>query len=173
MFDLFAALDASDEQLDFPILYGSAKQGWMAVKPEGPQDSMAPLFDLVVSACAAARHRRRPLPHAGDDDRGQSVPRPRADRPHPLRRRQGRTRPSRRWRATARLIEQGRISKVLAFRGLERQADRGRPGRRHRRHRRPAAPRPSPTRSAIRRCERADRRPAHRSADLDHDLPHQ
>ncbi len=33
VFDLFAALDATDEQLDFPILYGSAKQGWMAEKP--------------------------------------------------------------------------------------------------------------------------------------------
>ena len=30
VFDLFAALDASNEQLDFPILYGSGKQGWMA-----------------------------------------------------------------------------------------------------------------------------------------------
>src|ERR1700739_1078732 len=29
VFDLFAALDASEAQLDFPILYGSAKQGWM------------------------------------------------------------------------------------------------------------------------------------------------
>jgi len=48
VFDLFAALDASEEQLDFPILYGSAKEGWMADKPEGPKDSMAPLFDLVV-----------------------------------------------------------------------------------------------------------------------------
>src|SRR5437867_5873800 len=36
VFDLFAALDASEEQLDFPILYGSAKQGWMAERPEGP-----------------------------------------------------------------------------------------------------------------------------------------
>src|ERR1700760_4648814 len=47
-FDLFAALDATDEQLDFPIIYGSAKQGWMADSPEGPQDGMGPLFDLVV-----------------------------------------------------------------------------------------------------------------------------
>src|ERR1700754_2337212 len=31
VFDLFANLDASEEQLDFPILYGSAKQGWMAL----------------------------------------------------------------------------------------------------------------------------------------------
>src|ERR1700748_2292532 len=38
VFDLFAALDASEEQLDFPILYGSAKQGWMAADPPGPQN---------------------------------------------------------------------------------------------------------------------------------------
>ena len=49
VFDLFAALDATEEQLDFPILYGSAKQGWMAESPEGPKDrGMAPLFDLVL-----------------------------------------------------------------------------------------------------------------------------
>ena len=36
------------------------------------------------------------------------------------------------------LIEQGRVTKVLAFRGLERTADRGSLRRRHRRHRRPA-----------------------------------
>src|SRR6202047_3698756 len=46
VFDLFAALDATDEQLDFPILYGSAKQGWMADSPDGPREGMAPLFDL-------------------------------------------------------------------------------------------------------------------------------
>jgi GTP-binding protein len=49
VFDLFAALDASDEQLDFPILYGSAKLGWMAEKLEGPTDQgMKPLFDLIL-----------------------------------------------------------------------------------------------------------------------------
>src|ERR1700710_1022860 len=49
VFDLFAALDATDEQLDFPILYGSAKQGWMATTHEGPKDQgMMPLFDLVL-----------------------------------------------------------------------------------------------------------------------------
>src|SRR5256714_6331788 len=50
VFDLFAALDASEEQLDFPILYGSAKQGWMATSPDGPKDGgMAALFDLVTA----------------------------------------------------------------------------------------------------------------------------
>src|ERR1700720_4723350 len=48
IFDLFANLDASEEQLDFPILYGSAKQGWMALDPNGPKENMAPLFDLVL-----------------------------------------------------------------------------------------------------------------------------
>src|ERR1700749_1718076 len=50
VFDLFAALDASEEQLDFPILYGSAKEGWMSLQgPEGPKDQgMAPLFDLIA-----------------------------------------------------------------------------------------------------------------------------
>jgi len=33
VFDLFAALDATEEQLDFPLLYVSAKQGWMATSP--------------------------------------------------------------------------------------------------------------------------------------------
>ncbi len=48
VFDLFAALDANDEQLDFPIIYGSAKNGWMANEPEGPQENMDPLFELVI-----------------------------------------------------------------------------------------------------------------------------
>src|SRR6202043_1474827 len=49
VFDLFAALDATEEQLDFPVLYGSATEGWMAADASGPTDQgMAPLFDLVV-----------------------------------------------------------------------------------------------------------------------------
>src|SRR5262249_15306272 len=47
VFDLFAALEASEDQLDFPILYGSAREGWMAASPDGPKDQgMAPLFNL-------------------------------------------------------------------------------------------------------------------------------
>src|SRR5213593_4235170 len=49
IFDLFANLDATDEQLDFPGLYGSGRDGWMATSPEGPKDNLTPLFDLVVS----------------------------------------------------------------------------------------------------------------------------
>ncbi len=59
IFDLFANLDATEEQLDFPILYGSAKQGWMAVDPNGPKEDMAPLFDLVLKHVRAAESGRR------------------------------------------------------------------------------------------------------------------
>src|SRR5216683_5579071 len=34
VFDLFAALDASEQQLDFPILYGSSREGWMSTSPD-------------------------------------------------------------------------------------------------------------------------------------------
>ncbi|NKB21734.1 MAG: translational GTPase TypA [Alphaproteobacteria bacterium] len=48
IFDLFAALDANEDQLDFPVLYGSSKQGWLADDPDGPQDSLEPLFNLIL-----------------------------------------------------------------------------------------------------------------------------
>src|SRR3989441_2428584 len=60
VFDLFAALDASDEQLDFPILYGSGRLGWMATSLEGSHDDgMQPLFDLVL------KHVRPPTVEPG------------------------------------------------------------------------------------------------------------
>src|SRR6266571_1685051 len=49
VFDLFAALDATDEQLDFPILYGSGRDGWVSTTLEGSHDDgMQPLFDLIL-----------------------------------------------------------------------------------------------------------------------------
>jgi len=48
-FDLFVALGADDGQLDFPILYGSAKEGWMSDDPHaGPGAGMDALLDLVL-----------------------------------------------------------------------------------------------------------------------------
>ena len=58
VFDLFAALDATDEQLDFPILYGSAKQGWMAESPDGPKDGMQPCSISSPGMCRRRRSRR-------------------------------------------------------------------------------------------------------------------
>src|SRR5437016_11202663 len=119
VFDLFAALDASEAQLDFPILYGSAKEGWMAQGPDGPKESMAPLFDLVLGDVAPPATEEGPFrmlgtileanPYLGRIVTGRIT--------------SGAVRPNQTVKVLDRngaLIEQGRVSKVLAFRGLER-----------------------------------------------------
>jgi GTP-binding protein len=119
VFDLFAALDASDEQLDFPILYGSAKQGWMALDPDGPKDSMAPLFDLVlkhVPPPAIGEGGFRMLgtlleanPYLGRLITGRIFA--------------GSIKPNQAVKVldcNGNVVEQGRVSKILAFRGIER-----------------------------------------------------
>jgi GTP-binding protein len=120
VFDLFAALDATDEQLDFPILYGSAKEGWMAPSLEGSKESMAPLFDLVI---------RHVAPPATDEGLFRMLgtiieANPYLGRLVTGRIRSGSVRPNQPVKVLDRdgnLIEQGRVTKVLAFRGLERQ----------------------------------------------------
>ena len=119
VFDLFAALDASEEQLDFPIIYGSAKQGWMADKPAGPQDTMAPLFDLIV------RHFKPPVVEDGPFRMLVTTieANPFLGRVLTGRVRSGSVKANQTVKVLARdgsIVEQGRISKVLAFRGLER-----------------------------------------------------
>ena len=49
VFDLFAALDADEAQLDFPVLYASAKEGWAVVDLNDPRTSMEPLFECIVA----------------------------------------------------------------------------------------------------------------------------
>ena len=123
VFDLFAALDASEEQLDFPILYGSAKEGWMSPKgAEGPKDlGMAPLFDLIARHVAPPTVEDGPFrllgtileanPYLGRIVTGRIT--------------SGTVKPNQAVKVLDRngnLIESGRITKVLAFRGLERTA---------------------------------------------------
>jgi GTP-binding protein len=48
IFDLFAALDASEEQLDFPTLYASGRDGWASDSLAGARDNLDPLFDLII-----------------------------------------------------------------------------------------------------------------------------
>jgi GTP-binding protein len=121
VFDLFAALDATDEQLDFPILYGSAKQGWMAEKLEGPQDQgMKPLFDLIL------RHVRPPVVEDGPFRLLGTIleANPYLGRIITGRITSGPVKPNQSVKVLdhdGKLIESGRITKVLAFRGLERQ----------------------------------------------------
>jgi GTP-binding protein len=121
VFDLFAALDASDEQLDFPILYGSAKEGWIAENAEGPKDQgMGPLFDLVLKHVAPPQVEEGSFrllgtileanPYLGRIVTGRIT--------------SGSIKPNQSIKVLSRdgkLIEQGRISKILAFRGIERQ----------------------------------------------------
>ncbi|TQM92827.1 translational GTPase TypA [Roseinatronobacter monicus] len=63
VFDLFANLGASDEQLDFPVLYASGINGWADVELDGPRKDMSALFDLVVQHVPApAQVERRAEP---------------------------------------------------------------------------------------------------------------
>jgi GTP-binding protein len=48
VFDLFVALDASEEQLDFPILYASGRSGWCVRELEDPRDNLHPLLDVIL-----------------------------------------------------------------------------------------------------------------------------
>ncbi len=120
VFDLFASLDATEEQLDFPILYGSAKEGWMAHEPEGPKDGMAPLFDLVLSHVVPPVTGEGPFRMLGTTIEAD----PYLGRILTGRISAGGIKPGQQVKALSRdgaVIEQGRVSKVLAFRGLERQ----------------------------------------------------
>jgi GTP-binding protein len=119
VFDLFAALDASEEQLDFPILYGSAKEGWMAAAPERPKGrGMAALFDLVI------RHVAPPSIEAGPFRMLGTIleANPYLGRVVTGRITSGTVKPNQSVKVIDRngkLVEDGRVTKVLAFRGLE------------------------------------------------------
>ncbi|AQS87554.1 GTP-binding protein TypA [Neoasaia chiangmaiensis NBRC 101099] len=120
IFDLFAALDANEEQLDFPMLYASGRQGWADTELDGPKKDLSPLFDLVL------RHVPTPgldseAPFAmvstileSDNFLGRILT-GRVD--------QGRARvnmPVRVLRRDGSIVETGRITKLLSFRGLDR-----------------------------------------------------
>lgn len=47
-FDLFVSLDANEEQLDFPIMYASGRDGWASDKLDGPRENLHPLLDLIL-----------------------------------------------------------------------------------------------------------------------------
>ena len=49
IFDLFVALEANDQQLDFPIMYASGRDGWCADSLDAPRESLTPLLDLILS----------------------------------------------------------------------------------------------------------------------------
>jgi GTP-binding protein len=121
VFDLFAALGASEAQLDFPTLFASAREGWAVADPDAPRDAgMAPLFELIRShvhppevtrdgsfvMLATALERD---PHLGRLLTGRIE--------------SGSIRANATIKALSRdgaVIEQTRVTKLLAFHGLER-----------------------------------------------------
>jgi len=120
VFDLFAALDATDEQLDFPILYGSGKNGWMGNSESENDKGMKPLFDLVIKHVAPPVVEEGPFrllgtileanPYLGRIITGRIA--------------SGSVKPNQAVKVLSRdgkVVETGRITKILAFRGLERQ----------------------------------------------------
>ena len=50
VFDLFLSLDATDEQLDFPILYASGKDGWCVKDMKEEKKNLSPLLDLIIES---------------------------------------------------------------------------------------------------------------------------
>ncbi len=61
VFDLFVELDANDDQLDFPMLYCSGKDGWADLELDGPRDSIMPLMDAVIKHVPAPEIREGPV----------------------------------------------------------------------------------------------------------------
>jgi GTP-binding protein len=122
-FDLFAAIGATDEQLDFPHIYASGRAGWATLDLNQPSDTLAPLFDLIVRHVPppkVAENKDKPFQIlnvliesdpflgrllTGRIESGKAVP---GMAIHALDR-------------DGNEIERGRITKVLAFRGLKRQ----------------------------------------------------
>ena len=57
VFDLMFSLDATEEQLNFPTIYGSAKQGWMSDDWKKPSDNIMPLLDAIIAHIPAPKLR--------------------------------------------------------------------------------------------------------------------
>ena len=55
VFDLMFNLDASEDQLDFPCIYGSSKQGWMSEDWKVPTDNIIALLDSIIKNIPASK----------------------------------------------------------------------------------------------------------------------
>ena len=123
-FDLFAALGATDEQLDFPHIYASGRSGWADLELDGPRQNLDALFDLVVRHVPAPRqieNRDKPFRMlattlSADPFIGRIL----TGRVESGTLRAGET--VKALSRTGEKLEQFRVSKILAFRGLGSQA---------------------------------------------------
>ncbi len=124
VFDLFAALDASDDQLDFPTLFAVGRDGWASETPEKGEieegRGLAPLFDLIV------RHVPPPERHTGSHFAMLATTLeadPYLGRVLTGRIYAGTVKTNQSVKALSRdgnLVENFRVTKILAFRGIER-----------------------------------------------------
>ena len=119
-FELFLSLDANDEQLDFPVLYASGRSGYAGLTDDVRTGTLDPLFETIV--------RHVPAPDADPDgpfkmlatllDRDNFVGRVLTGRIA-----SGKLKlnmPIKAIDADGKLVEEGRATKIMAFRGLER-----------------------------------------------------
>ena len=135
-FDLFDKLGATEEQLDFPVIYASALEGWATDDLAKKSDNLKPLFDAILEERAGARRRSRRSAAAADllarllELRRPHRHRPRQPRPHPHR-------PA---RSTVLNGDKppvsAKVNQVLTFEGPRARGRRRSAGRRHRAHQR-------------------------------------
>ncbi|AHM04756.1 GTP-binding protein TypA/BipA [Roseibacterium elongatum DSM 19469] len=123
VFDLFAALDANEDQLDFPHLYASGRAGWCDPDLDGPRKDLHALFNLIVNHVAPPRQ----LKHVDEDFRMLATTLgadPFVGRLLTGRVESGRLKAGATVHALSRhgeQIERFRVSKIQAFRGLSLQ----------------------------------------------------
>jgi GTP-binding protein len=131
VFDLFAALDANDEQLEFPHLYASGRAGWADDNLEGPRKDLTALFDLIVDHVDAPKQITR------TDEPFKMLATTLGSDPFIGRILTGRVESGvlktgdtlKALSRTGDRIEQFRVSKIMAFRGLGQQPiDTAQPG---------------------------------------------
>ena len=123
VFDLFAALEATDDQLDFPSMYASGRAGWCDAELDGPRKNLDALFDLIVE------HVPTPAQISRKDEPFQMLATTLSADPFIGRILTGRVEAGtlkagdtiKAMTRTGEKIEQFRVSKILAFRGLGQQ----------------------------------------------------
>lgn len=122
VFDLFVALGADEHQLEFPILYASGKEGWAANSLEEPHHSLEPLFQKIIEHV--------PVPSCTPEGSFKMLATLLDMDPYLGRLLTGRIEsgvvtpnmPVKVLSATGDLVETGRLTKLLAYRGLKREA---------------------------------------------------
>ncbi len=122
VFDLLAALEANDAQLDFPLLYASGRNGWAGLSPDARDDGLTPLFKMITDHV--------PSPDVGSVDAPFTILATTLEAdPYLGRILTGRIQsgvieanmPIKALNRHGKLVEQGRVSKILVFRDLKRQ----------------------------------------------------